>query len=140
MGDTRPAANVQTDRLADELWATHDVSAWCDLFHPHRSKYVDPIFGEYRGRAAIRCWLVETMRRAGHWRSRNAGARLFDGYVAAGEAELVIPLDDAEIVLPFAWVQRYEEGSIVYRRDYYDTHELRSRLAPSALARPESGS
>jgi len=135
-----PRTNVETDRLADALWAAHDVVAWCELFHPQRSRYIDPLFGEYRGRPAIQAWLVQVMQRAGSWRSRNVGARLFDGYVAVGEAELVIPLRDTEIVLPFAWIQRYADGSIVYRRDYYDTHEIRQRASARALTKPESAS
>jgi len=136
--DEIPTINAETHRLADELWAASNVAAWCELFHPHRSRYVDPAFGEFRGRAAIQAWLARVMRRAGSWRSRNVGARLFDGFVAAGEAELVIPLEDGELVLPFAWIQRYEEGWIVYRRDYYDTHDLRRRASPRALAKPEA--
>lgn len=91
------------------------------------------MFGEFKGREAIQRWLVEVMGRAGHWHSRGVGQRFFDGSVAAGEAELVIPLGREELVLPFAFVQRYDEGSIVYRRDYYDTTELREKAKAAAL-------
>jgi ketosteroid isomerase-like protein len=133
MGDAAPAANFAADRLARERWAARDVAGWCQLFDPHRSRYVDPVFGAFEGREAIRRWLTATMRRAGGWRSREAGPRFFDGFVAAGEAELRIPLAGSDLVLPFAWVQRYEDGAIVYRRDYYDTHELRRRVPARAL-------
>lgn len=131
--------NEETDRLSRELWAAGDVAGWCDLFHQEKSTYTDPVFGEYRGRRAIKRWLVEVMGRAGHWRSREVGRGYFDGLVAAGEAELVVQVPSGEFALPFAFVQRYEGGSIVYRRDYYDTGELRDKAAPGALTKPGSG-
>ncbi len=133
-----PRTNNEADRLSEEILAGRDIAAWCELFHMHESTYIDPVFGEYRGRSAIQHWLVEVMGRAGRWDSRGVGPRFFDGFVAAGEAELVIPLGPSEFVLPFAWIQRYRDGSIVYRRDYYDTHELRKTVAAVALKSPES--
>ena len=127
--------NEEVHRLSAEF-APRNVAAWCDLFHPVRSRYIDPVFGEYNGREAIRNWLVEVMGRAGEWRSRGAGTRFFDGSVAAGEAELTIDLGGSRFVLPFAWIQKYDDGWIVYRRDYYDTYELRQRVDEEALRKP----
>ncbi len=132
--------NEETDSLSEKLFATGDVAGWCELFHPEKSIYLDPVFGEYRGRSDIKTWLVEVMGRAGNWRSVGVGKRYFDGEVTVGEAELVVHVPDGEFVLPFAFVQRYEDGCIVYRRDYYDSHELRGRARAGALTKPERGS
>ena len=128
--------NQEAHQLSQELWAARDVAGWCALFRADGSRYIDPVFGEYRGRDRIERWLVEVMGRAGRWRSNDLVQPFFDGVFAAGESELEIPLPRGPFVLPFAWVERYEDGFIVYRRDYYDTHELRESVAASALRRP----
>lgn len=130
--------NAETDRLSEKLSAAHEVAAWCELFHAENSAYIDPVFGKFEGQAAIQRWLVEMMGRAGRWKLRNIGSRFFDGHIAAGESALSIPIGPSNFELPFAWIQRYEDGYIVYRRDYYDTHELRKNAGAYALREPES--
>ncbi len=128
-------SNVETHELSNQLFVDGNVAEWCDLFSVEESTYIDPLFGEYRGRSAIKQWLVEVMGRA-HWRSTAVGPRYFDGSTAAGEAQLLLQVRGGELALPFAFVQRYEEGSIVYRRDYYDTYELRQRVGAEYLVEP----
>ncbi len=127
-------SNQDVDRLSEEVFAARDVQAWCRLFHPTDSVYIDPVFGEFRTRDQISRWLVRAMRRAGQWSSTRAGARYFDGNIAFGESVLTVDVSGGEkLPIPFCWVQRYQNGWIVYRRDYYDSTRLRMQVPRQAL-------
>ncbi len=131
--------NDEVHRLATGPFHSGNVAEWCSLFHPTRSVYIDPIFGEFRTQEKIREWLVTAMRRAGGWSASPGGDHYFDGRVAFGEAVLQIELGAERFPLPFCWVQRYADGWIEYRRDYYDTFLLRQKAPPAAFRYP-SGS
>ncbi len=131
--------NSEVHRLATGTFSPGNVAEWCGLFHPTRSVYIDPIFGEFHTQKRIREWLVTAMQRAGSWGASPAGDHYFDGNVAFGEAVLEIEVGVERIPLHFCWVQRYADGWIEYRRDYYDSFALR-QTAPAAALRYQDDS
>lgn len=111
------------ETLASEV----DFSADADQFHPTDSVYHDPIFGEIRGREAIRTWLVDTMGKVGNIVFEPLGAQLDDGTTSVQEWQQMAigPDGNREFMTRGTSVRRRgADGLIVYAADYFDTTSL----------------
>lgn len=116
----------------------HPRTGWdwdvvCDLFHPTDSVYLDPIFGEFRGQAEIKSWLLDIMPRVGKVDFRAVGPVLFNGNAAVQEWVQTALLPDGSSV-PMTRgtsVRRFADGWVVYASDYIDTAPL---MRPEVLA------
>jgi hypothetical protein len=111
-----------------ELRETRDYEAFCELLHPDDSVYLDPLFGEYRGRQAIRDWLVPVMAKAGAVQFEElyppvlAGDRSFVEWIW----KFTLPDGSEKVVNRGCSVRQYADGWLVHAADYFDTHPLRS--------------
>jgi len=118
---------------------------FCDHCHPTDSLYLDPIFGAFYGREAIRAWLVPVMTMVGNVsfdatepplfvRGANGEDTSLDEWVL----QAVLP-DGSKV--PFtrgASVRKFRDGWVVYAADYFDTHPM--RLAQVQAASEAAGS
>ena len=104
----------------------YDFDLMSDLFHPTDSVYIDPLFGEFRGQAAIRSWLTDIMPRAGTLAFEPLGQALFDGTTSVLEWKqmAVAPDGTRTMMLRGTSVRRYADGWVVYAADYFDTAPL----------------
>ncbi len=104
----------------------YDFDLMSDLFHPTDSVYIDPLFGEFHGQAAIRGWLTDIMPRAGSLAFEPLGPALFDGHTSVLEWKqmAVGPDGTRTMMLRGTSVRRYRAGWIVYAADYFDTAPL----------------
>lgn len=104
----------------------YDFELMSDLFHPTDSVYVDPLFGEFHGQAAIRAWLTDIMPRAGALAFEPLGKPLFDGTTSVLEwKQMAIASDGTRtMMLRGTSVRRYAAGWVVYAADYFDTAPL----------------
>jgi hypothetical protein len=112
--------------LSNDPIAGHDFELLSDLFHPTDSIYIDPVFGEFRGQAAIRAWITDSKPRAASAEFEPLGKPLFDGTTSVLEWKQLVVAPDASrpIVLRGTSVRRYVDGWIVYAADYFDTAPL----------------
>jgi hypothetical protein len=119
-------AHADIHDLSHDPVVGHDVELMSDLFHPTDSIYIDPIFGEFHGQAAIRAWLTDNKIRAGAVTSEPLGKPLFDGTTSVVEWKQSVQARDElrTIVLRGTSVRRYADGWIVYAADYFDTAPL----------------
>lgn len=111
-----------------DLRRTRDYEAFCALLHEIDSVYLDPFFGEYRGRKAIRDWLVPTMAKAGavHFEELYEPILTGDRSFVEWVWKFVLADGSERIVNRGCSVRQYADGWIVYAADYFDTHPLRS--------------
>ena len=117
--------------------AGYDFELMSDLFHPTDSVYIDPLFGEFHGQAAIRAWLTDIMPRAGALAFEPLGKPLFDGTTSVLEWKqmAVAPDGTRTMMLRGTSVRRYAEGWVVYAADYFDTAPLADPdIAAAAVA------
>jgi SnoaL-like domain len=112
--------------LSHDPVAGYDFELMSDLFHPTDSVYIDPIFGEFHGQAAIREWLTDIMPRAGALAFEPLGRPLFDGATSVLEWKqmAIAPDGTRTMMLRGTSVRRYANGWIVYAADYFDTAPL----------------
>jgi hypothetical protein len=112
--------------LSHDPIAGYDFELMSDLFHPTDSIYIDPIFGEFHGQAAIREWITDIMPRAGALAFEPLGKPLFDGTTSVLEWKqmAVAPGGTRTMMLRGTSVRRYVDGWIVYAADYFDTAPL----------------
>jgi len=94
-----------------------------DLMHPTASIYVDPIFGEIRGQAAIRAWLADIMGKVGNIEFELLQKPVFDGDMSYSEWRqvAVLPNGDRVVMTRGSSIRRYKDGWIIYAADYFDT-------------------
>lgn len=107
--------------------ASVDFGADADQFHPTDSVYHDPIFGEIRGRAAIRSWLTDIMGKVGNIVFEPLGPQLDDGTTSVQEwQQMAIQPDDSRVFMTRGTSvrRRGADGLIVYAADYFDTASL----------------
>ena len=93
-----------------------DLDRMASLFHPTESKYLDPLVGEFIGRASIRAGLSGAVPRLGGAGVEPVGPLLFDGTTAVQEW-LQGPLRGTS-------VRRFADGWLTYAADYFDTAAL----------------
>jgi hypothetical protein len=122
------------------------------LMHPDAT-YLDPLFGEFTGRTAIRAWLGDVMPKVGNVRFDTIGPTLFNGSCSAVEwVQMGIgPNGVAHPMMRGTSVRRYADGWLTYAADYFDTAMLAdprivdagriagSTLTAADLARYRSG-
>ncbi len=113
--------SVPETRSADVDW-----HAMADEFHPTDSVYVDPIFGEVRGRDAIRAWLDDIMPKAGNLVFEPLGPVLDDGSTSVQEwQQMAVQPDGSRVFMTRGTsVRRRRDGLIVYAIDYFDTASI----------------
>ncbi len=116
----------------------HPTTGWDwdvvgDLFHPTESIYLDPIFGDFRGQAEIKSWLVDVMTKVGNIAFRPLGPVLFNGAASVQEwVQVALLPDGTEVPMTRGTsVRRYADGWVMYAADYIDTAPL---LAPEVQA------
>jgi len=118
--DARPS-------VAETFAGSVDFNADADQFHPTESVYHDPIFGEIRGREAIRTWLVDIMGKVGNMTFEPLGPMLDDGITSVQEwQQMAIQPDGARAFMTRGTSvrRRGADGSIAYAADYFDTASL----------------
>jgi hypothetical protein len=118
----RPDPNV-----AEVLASSVDFSADADEFHPTDSVYHDPIFGEIRGREAIRSWMTDIMGKAGNLVFEPLGPALDDGTTWVQEwQQMAIQPDGSRVFMTRGTSvrRRDADGLFVYASDYFDTASL----------------
>ena len=100
-----------------------DFQLLSDMCHPTESLYIDPIFGELRGQAAIRDWQTDVMAKVGNVVFEPVGPVLFDGTTSVQEWKQLAVLPDGNKVTMVRGtsVRRFEGGWLVYAADYFDT-------------------
>ncbi len=108
----------------------HDTATDFDLFsdmcHPTDSVYIDPLFGEFRGQAAIRTWITDVMAKVGDFAHEALGPLLFDGTTSVQEwKQMAIQPDGTRVmVMRGTSVRKFADGWLVYAADYFDTAPL----------------
>ncbi len=117
----QPDPNVAETRSRDVDW-----DAMAEEFHPTDSVYHDPIFGQVRGRDAIRTWLSDVMPKAGDVVFEPLGPMLDDGTTSVQEWQQVAVQPDGSRVFMTRGtsVRRRRDGLIVYAADYFDTASI----------------
>lgn len=113
--------------VAEVLASSVDFSADADEFHPTDSVYHDPIFGEIRGREAIRVWLVDIMGKVGNIVFEPLGPQLDDGTISVQEwQQMAIQPDGSRVFMTRGTSvrRRDADGLVVYAADYFDTASL----------------
>jgi hypothetical protein len=113
--------------VAETLAAEVDFSADADEFHPTDSVYHDPIFGEIRGREAIRTWLVDIMGKVGNMVFEPLGPMLDDGTTSVQEWQQMAVQPDGRRVFMTRGTsvrRRGPDGLLAYAADYFDTASL----------------
>ena len=100
-----------------------DFDADCDQFHPTDSVYLDPIFGEFRGRENIRAWMVDVMAKVGDIEFVPVGPELNDGSTYVQEwVQMAVTPDGRRVPMTRGTsVRRYRDGHTVHAADYFDT-------------------
>jgi hypothetical protein len=123
-----PRTQWLTDRSVPETLASSvDFGADADRFHPTDSVYHDPIFGEIRGRAAIRAWLTDIMGKVGDVVFEPIGPLLDDGTTSVQEwQQMAIQPDGGRVFMTRGTsVRRRDDHELVtYAADYFDTASL----------------
>jgi len=116
-----PDRAVDETRVGDVDW-----DAMAEEFHPTDSVYLDPIFGEVRGREAIRAWLGDVMPKVGDVVFEPLGPMLDDGTTSVQEwQQMAVQPDGSRVFMTRGTsVRRRRDGSIVYAADYFDTASL----------------
>ena len=119
-------SNADIHALTHDPDLGYDFDLQSDLFHPTDSIYIDPLFGEFRGQAAIREWLTDIMPRAGALAFEPLGKPLFDGTTSVLEWKqmAIAPDGTRTMMLRGTSVRRHADGWIVYAADYFDTAPL----------------
>lgn len=99
-----------------------DYSLICDLMHPERARYVDPVFGHLTGQAPIRAWLLDVMGKTGTIEFEPTSPPILDGDVAFREFRqlAVLPSGEKVEMTRGASVRRFDDGWLVYAADYFD--------------------
>ena len=130
----RPDPRVAADRLdgrsrgrRDHGRDSTDFAAEADEFHPTDSVYHDPIFGEIRGREAIRAWLGDIMGKVGNVVFEPLGPQLDDGTTSVQEwQQMALQPDGTRVFMTRGTsVRRRDgEGLVTYAADYFDTASL----------------
>jgi ketosteroid isomerase-like protein len=113
--------SVPETRVCDVDWEAHAAA-----FHPTDSVYRDPIFGEVRGRDAIRSWLCDVMPKAGDIVFEPLGPELDDGTTSVQEwQQMAVQPDGSRVFMTRGTsVRRRRDGLIVEATDYFDTASL----------------
>ncbi len=113
--------SVPEIRVGDVDW-----HALADEFHPTDSVYRDPIFGEVRGRDAIRAWLTDVMPKAGDVVFEPLGPELDDGTTSVQEwQQMAVQPDGSRVFMTRGTsVRRRRDGLVVEATDYFDTASL----------------
>ncbi|MGA9279479.1 nuclear transport factor 2 family protein [Ilumatobacter sp.] len=112
--------------VAENAVADIDVGADADEFHETDSVYHDPIFGEIRGRAAIRDWLTDVMGKVGNIVFEPLGPELDDGTTTVQEwQQMAVQPDGRRVFMTRGTsVRRRTDGFVTYAADYFDTASL----------------
>jgi hypothetical protein len=113
--------------VAEAISSSIDFSADADEFHPSDSVYHDPIFGEIRGREAIRSWMTDIMGKAGNLAFEPLGPPLDDGTTWVQEwQQMAIQPDGSRVFMTRGTSVRRRDGDglVVYASDYFDTASL----------------
>ncbi|MGI9624266.1 MAG: nuclear transport factor 2 family protein [Acidimicrobiales bacterium] len=103
-----------------------DTELVAALMHPTESVYLDPLFGDFRGRDEIRAWLGDIMAKTGTLRFDPVGPALFNGSCSVQEW-VQMGVDSNGEAMPMVRgtsVRRYADGAITYAADYFDTAAL----------------
>jgi hypothetical protein len=118
--------NADVHALLHDPTTGYDTGVVVDLMHPTDSVYLDPLFGDFRGRDQIGAWLLDVMPKIGSVRFDQIGPVLFDGTTSAEEWIQVAVLPDGSTVpmMRGTSVRRYADGWVVYAADYFDTAPL----------------
>lgn len=121
-----PAATGLSDEdlfhLLFDRRAGRDFDLICDLMHPTASVYIDPVFGHFDGREAIRAWLLDIMGKTGTIEFEALSPAVLDGSVAFQEfRQVAVKPDGTRFEMTRgASVRRFHEGFIVHAADYFD--------------------
>jgi hypothetical protein len=113
--------------VAEVIASSVDFSADADEFHPTDSVYHDPIFGEIRGREAIRSWMTDIMGKAGNLAFEPLGPALDNGTTWVQEwQQMAIQPDGSRVFMTRGTSvrRRDADGLFVYASDYFDTASL----------------
>lgn len=111
-----------------------DPGIVADLMHPTESVYLDPLFGDFAGRDAIRQWLGAVMAKVGRLRFDPIGPVLFNGSCSVQEWMQMAVGEDGSTrpMIRGTSVRRYDDGWLVYAADYFDTAALMSAEVQAA--------
>jgi hypothetical protein len=113
--------------VAESVAADVDFAADAEQFHPTDSVYHDPIFGEIRGREAIRAWLTDIMGKVGDMVFEPLGPMLDDGTTSVQEWQQMAVGPDGERTFMTRGTsvrRRGPDGLYRYAADYFDTASL----------------
>jgi hypothetical protein len=119
-----PRVTWEVDSNVAEVRAAEtDYAELAESFHETDSVYIDPIFGEIRGRVAIRAWLTDVMPKIGNVVFEPLGPFLDNGDVSVREWQQMALLPDGSrtFMTRGTSVRRRRDGQIVYAADYFDT-------------------
>lgn len=122
-----PPTKWERDATVPETSArAADWAAYAEEFHPTDSVFLDPIFGEIRGRTAIRGWMTDVMGKVGDVVFEPLGPRLDDGTTSVEEwQQMAVQPDGSRVFMTRGTsVRRQEDGVITYAADYFDTASL----------------
>jgi SnoaL-like domain len=116
----------------EALGSLSSLDALADLFAPEGSTYIDPLFGAFYGRDAIRAWIVPVMAMIPNVAFVPTAPAAFvdhgDGRgTSVDEWIMEATMDDGRVVQMARGcsVRRYRDGWIVYNADHYDTWSSR---------------
>lgn len=124
--------------VAETFAAAVDFGEEAEQFHSTDSVYHDPIFGEIRGRNAIRTWLTDIMGKVGNLVFEPLGPLLDDGATSVQEwQQMAIQPDDSRVFMTRGTSvrRRGADGLVIDAADYFDTASLLdSSVQAAALA------
>jgi hypothetical protein len=112
-----------------------DVDVVTSLMHPDAT-YLDPLFGDFNGREAIRSWLADVMAKIGAVRFDEVGPCLFNGSCSVQEwVQVAVGADGTtHPMMRGTSVRRYADGWITYCADYFDTAVLTDAAVVTAAS------
>jgi hypothetical protein len=113
---------VKDPAVPDVHVSETDFNADADEFAVE-SVYLDPLFGEMRGRDGIRAWMTDIMGKVGNVVFEQLGPMLDNGDVSVGEwQQMAVQPDGSRVFMARGTsVRRRRNGEIVYAADYFDT-------------------
>jgi hypothetical protein len=111
-------------------------NAWADLF-TEDALYIEPQYGTFHGREAIRKWILETMAKVPDMYFPPMKWRMIDGDMVAFCIDNVLPnpAGGEAFAFPTVTILRYRDGLWSYEEDVYDVRMSERAKAAFSAAR-----